>query len=312
MTAGQRGGLGRGLDALLKRVPDDKNEIEVRTLSIDAIIPNPYQPRKDFSTDTLGELCESIRLQGVLQPILVRLSPSGEAAIYQLIAGERRWRASRMAGLKVIPAIVRDISDEDSLIITIIENLQREDLNALDQAKGLRLLQDTLKLSQDDLALKVGKSRPAVANLLRLLQLPSAIQEDVRNGHLSAGHARTLLSIEDPTQQLELKRLIESLELSVRKAEFYATYWHKHRSFPLSEFEAKASAGGRSVRSKSQTPYSGDLAGLQQRLTDVLPVRVRLCGTSENGQIIFSFATPDELRSLLLIFGLENILSGED
>lgn len=215
--AAKKGGLGKGLDALLmdNSVEEISSTSAVR-LKIMDIEPNREQPRKDFDDTALGELADSIAKYGVLQPLLVRPLDGGT---YQLIAGERRWRASRLAGLTEVPVVVREMTDEEAAALALIENLQREDLNPLEEAFGFRKLMDDFGLTQEEAAEKVGKSRPAVANALRLLKLPETILSLVRDGSISAGHARALLSFSTEEQMLETAKLICEKGISVRETE---------------------------------------------------------------------------------------------
>lgn len=193
MAKPKKGGLGKGLDVLF--VDNDTTDNGVMNLRVSDIEPNRDQPRRHFDEAALAELADSIQQHGVLQPLVVRSLPGGG---YQIVAGERRWRASRMAGLSEVPAIVRDMSDSEVMEIALIENLQREDLNIMEEAAGYHALMEEYDMTQDQVASRVGKSRSAVANALRLLNLPDEVAEMVREGKLSAGHARALLSISDP------------------------------------------------------------------------------------------------------------------
>ena len=191
--AGKLGGLGKGLDAIF--IENDTNDSNNNVfLKISDIEPNRDQPRKDFNEEALRELADSIATHGVLQPLLVRPLAGGG---YQLVAGERRWRASRMAGLSEVPVVIREMTDSEMTQIALIENLQREDLNSVEEALGYKSLMDAYNLTQDEVAKAVGKSRPAVANVMRLLNLPEEIQNMLKEGKISAGHARALLGIAD-------------------------------------------------------------------------------------------------------------------
>lgn len=213
--ATKKGGLGKGLDALfMDNSSDDGKEVSV--LRISDIEPNREQPRKDFDEEALLNLAESIRTHGVLQPILVR--PVDEDR-YQIVAGERRWRASRMAGLTEIPAVIREMSEDEMMQLAMIENLQREDLNAIEEALGYKLLMERYEMTQDEVSKRVGRSRPAVANALRLLNLPEKTAKLVRNGDLSAGHARALLASDDEKFINELAEKIVKTGMSVREVE---------------------------------------------------------------------------------------------
>ena len=215
--AAKKSGLGKGLDALLMdNAMEEISPSSAVRLKIMDIEPNREQPRKDFSDESLAELADSIARYGVLQPLLVR--PVGDNG-YQLIAGERRWRAARLAGLTEVPVVVREMTDEEATALALIENLQREDLNPVEEAFGYRKLMDDFGLTQEEAAEKVGKSRPAVANALRLLKLPTEILDLVRIGKISAGHARALLAFSDEAQMLETAQLIVEKGISVRETE---------------------------------------------------------------------------------------------
>ena len=215
--AAKKGGLGRGLDALFadNSIEEIASTSAVK-LKIMDIEPNRDQPRKIFDEDALAELADSIAKHGVIQPLLVRPMPDGS---YQLVAGERRWRASRMAGLIEVPVVIKELSDDEAMALALIENLQREDLNAIEEAQGIKALMDTLSLAQDEAAERVGKSRPAVANALRLLKLPDSVIALVSDGKLSPGHARALLGFKDEQDIIETADLIIEKGLTVRNVE---------------------------------------------------------------------------------------------
>lgn len=215
--AAKKGGLGRGLDALFadNSIEEIASTSAVK-LKIMDIEPNRDQPRKIFDEDALAELADSIAKHGVIQPLLVRPMPDGS---YQLVAGERRWRASRMAGLTEVPVVIKELSDDEAMALALIENLQREDLNAIEEAQGIKALMDTLSLTQDEAAERVGKSRPAVANALRLLKLPDSVIALVSDGKLSPGHARALLGFKDEQDIIETVDLIIEKGLTVRDVE---------------------------------------------------------------------------------------------
>lgn len=215
--AAKKGGLGRGLDALFadNSIEEIASTSAVK-LKIMDIEPNRDQPRKIFDEDALAELADSIAKHGVIQPLLVRPMPDGS---YQLVAGERRWRASRMAGLTEVPVVIKELSDDEAMALALIENLQREDLNAIEEAQGIKALMDTLSLTQDEAAERVGKSRPAVANSLRLLKLPDSVIALVSDGKLSPGHARALLGFKDEQDIIETADLIIEKGLTVRDVE---------------------------------------------------------------------------------------------
>jgi len=216
-VAFKKGGLGKGLDALLIDNSAEENSTSSAVkLKIMDIEPNREQARKDFDEKALSELTDSIAKYGVLQPLLVRPLRDGG---YQLIAGERRWRASRLAGLTEVPVVIREMTDEEASALSLIENLQREDLNPIEEAMGLNSLMKDFGLTQEETAERVGKSRPAIANALRLLNLPDSILQLVRDGKISSGHARALLSLSNEAQMLEISELICKKGISVRETE---------------------------------------------------------------------------------------------
>lgn len=221
----KRGGLGRGLDALYEdnsaAFPDEKAEDGIKMVRVSAIEPNRGQPRKEFDSESLSELADSIREHGVLQPLLVRRMPgaSMDEESYQLVAGERRWRAARMAGLSEVPVVVREMSEAEVLEFALIENLQREDLNPLEEAGGYQELIDTFGLTQEEVARKVGRSRSAVANALRVLKLPQELHPYLRDGDLTAGHAKALLTVKERGKMLKLAEITIEQGLSVREVE---------------------------------------------------------------------------------------------
>lgn len=214
--AAKKGGLGRGLDSLFADNSVEEINSSVNKLRIMEIEPNHDQPRKDFDEKALSELAESIEQHGVLQPLVVRPLTNGG---YQLVAGERRWRAARIAGLTEVPVVIKELTDEEVIEIAMIENLQREDLNPLEEALGYRYMMDELRITQEQAAEKVGKSRPAVANALRLLKLPDEVREMVKNNLLSPGHARALLGIDNDELIIQTAKRIVKEDLSVREVE---------------------------------------------------------------------------------------------
>lgn len=228
--AAKKGGLGRGLDALFadNSVEENSSASAVK-LSLNEIEPNKDQPRKTFDEKALSELADSIAQHGVIQPLLVRPMPDGS---YQLVAGERRWRAARRAGLSEVPVVIREMSDSEMMELALIENLQREDLNPIEEAEGLQQLIHTYGLTQETAAARVGRSRPAIANALRLLSLPIPILELTRDGKISAGHARALLSLNDEEKMVEIADQILKKEISVREVERLAKAAAKEKKQP--------------------------------------------------------------------------------
>jgi len=297
-------GLGRGLDALLGGVREDEGKTsdsaEVRRIPVTAITPNPHQPRREFSQDGLDDLAASIKVRGVLQPVLVR--PLGDKK-YELVAGERRLRASKLAGLDEIPALVREMTDQESLAIALIENLQREDLNAVEEALGYQQLQQQFGLSQEELAHQVGKSRSAVANSLRLLNLPGEVQTDIQQGTLSAGHGRAIMAVTEVEAQGALHRRIAENGLTVRQAEAQASFWKEHGRLPGAE-EIGQAARPAAPREES-APADPRLTSLQAALGELLNVKVRIAGTPDKGKITVSYKTENDLRMLAEKLGAE-------
>ena len=217
----KKGGLGRGMDALFLDNSATGNENGSTMLNINEVEPNRNQPRKIFNESGLEELAKSIEQNGIIQPILVRPMADGS---YQLIAGERRWRAARMAGLTEVPVTIREMSDEEASIFALIENLQREDLNPVEEAEGLKSLIESYGFTQEEAADKVGKSRTAVTNTLRLLKLPSLVRDLLSNGKITAGHARALLGLDDEKEMLKIAETTVAQDLSVRQVEKMVKY----------------------------------------------------------------------------------------
>lgn len=280
-------GLGRGLGALLSATPGDEDElIEV---PIDRIEVNPNQPRKDFDSGALDELTASIKASGVIQPVVVRRQGTG----YQLIVGERRWRAARQAGLQRIPAVVREATDAQSLELALVENLLREDLNPMEEAEAYHKLLAQFGWTQEELAQRVGRDRSSIANCLRLLKLPGLIQADLRAGRLTMGHARALLSLTNVVDQLKLRDEILAYSWSVRATE---------DSVRAVEDEARKRRGvARAPRRRS-----AELAALEESLQRALMTRVRITGDERRGRIEVVYATADELERLGALLGARN------
>lgn len=259
------GGLGRGLDSLFADNSVDELNPSVNKLRIMEIEPNRDQPRKDFDEKSLSELAESIEQHGVLQPLVVRPLTNGG---YQLVAGERRWRAARIAGLTEVPVVIKELTDEEVIEIAMIENLQREDLNPLEEALGYRYMMDELNITQEQAAEKVGKSRPTVANAIRLLRLPNEVQEMVKNNLISPGHARALLGFENQELIIQAAKRIVKEDLSVREVETLVKNSQKAPKVPkqqkrdkfFSEVElALVENLGRKVKIKESKKNSGVL-----------------------------------------------------
>ncbi len=274
-------GLGKGLDALMLENADDDSDA-VLQLPLEEIVPNKDQPRKTFDEASLEELAESIKKHGVLQPLLVRPIPQGG---YQLVAGERRWRASREAGLKEVPVIIRELSDTETMEIAIIENLQREDLNPIEEAEGLQALVERCGLTQEQVAASVGKSRPAITNSLRLLKLPEKVREMTRKGELSAGHARALLAFEDDDVILDIAQNIVKNNLTVRDIEKLAKVKNK----------SGESSGEVLERVKKRDSFYD---GVELSLTEALGRKVKVYNGKGKGTIEIEFYSQIDLTEL--------------
>lgn len=280
-------GLGRGLDALLPQMESDENSIQ--QVSVRQLRPNPYQPRKTFSTEGLEELTESIRQHGMIQPILVRKSLHG----YEIVAGERRWRAAKMARLKTVPVVVKEFSDEQVMEIALIENLQREDLNALEIAQAYDKLMQTFGLTQEELAAKVGKSRPHVANFLRLLQLPPQVQEMLSSGEVSMGHARALLGLADEQAQIRWAETVVREKMSVRQLE--------------EEIQKQRQNVSRETLRKKQPARSTNVINIEEVLRQSLGTSVRIKTGKKRGRIEIDFYSEEDLNRII-----EQILQGKE
>ena len=275
-------GLGKGLDAIFA-----ENSIENRnsavTIRIGEIERNKDQPRKDFNEESLQELADSIAVHGILQPLLVRPLSNGG---YQIVAGERRWRAARMAGLTEVPAVVRELSDSEMAEIALVENLQREDLNPLEEAEGYGFLIDTYGLTQEEIAKAVGKSRPAVTNALRLLGLPQEVRAALAEGKISAGHARALLAFSSEGAMLETLALIDGKGLSVRDVEKMA----------------RAEKTEKPVRRVEKTTFMKET---ELVLKNRLGRKVSVSGSGKKGTIQIDFYGEDDLKELIKRLNLE-------
>lgn len=294
MTTQKKSALGKGLSALLSNADTDittGNEIaatpavagSVATIAIDKIETNPFQPRTDFEEHALKELSESIRQQGIIQPITVRKMGYDR---YQIISGERRFRASKLAGLEVIPAYVRIANDQAMLEMALVENIQRENLNPIEIGISYKRLVDECNLSQEQLAEKVGKDRSTVTNYMRLLKLPPKIQAAIRDGQLSMGHARAIINVEDVAMQLKIYDDIVTNNLSVRKVEELVRMT-----------SGKKGKGGRPGNSASN---AFEYKNIQDRLASFYETKVELkTGAKGTGKIILSYYSTDDLNRLL-------------
>lgn len=287
-------GLGRGFGALLPgedsfSVPDAAAGDVVKVVPLSSVEPNPDQPRKEFDQAALEELAQSIKEQGVLQPLLVESWASG----YRIVAGERRWRACQLAGLTEVPVLVRSFTDESRMEIALIENIQRADLTAMEEARGYRNLMDAFNLTQDEVAKKVGKQRSTVANALRLLKLPTDMQEAIERGALTPGHARAILSVTLPDGQKQLFQAILTDGLSVRDAE--------DRAQKMNAGSPPAAPKATVAEPTRQLP---ELADLEQRLIEKLGTKVTIKGDSKKGKIEIVYHSADDLERLYESLGL--------
>jgi len=275
-----RKALGRGLSALLQEVetrPGGAEEVE-----LELIDPNPLQPRRDFPDSALNELADSIRASGVVQPVLLRRAE----ARYQLVAGERRWRAARLAGLKSIPAVVRELNDRDTLELALTENLQREDLNSIDVAHAYEALQTKFNLTHEEIAARLGTNRSTVTNTLRLLKLPLDVQTMVASASLSPGHARCLLGLESAAAQLHLAEIIVKRGLSVRQVEAMVALG-----------ESPAAAKKAEAKPKEIDPNT-KAAVLEMERS--LGTRVKIVGDEQRGRIEISYFSAEDLNRIYI------------
>ena len=297
-------GLGRGLGALLGgQKPPETAEAPanppavaetvpanaVREVSIDSVQPCPSQPRKDFERQPLEELAASIEVNGILQPLVARTTGEGQL---ELIAGERRWRAAQIAGLETVPVIVREASDSQVLELALVENLQREDLNPVEEAQGYALLMEAFDLTQEATAQRVGKSRAAVANAVRLLNLPESLQTYLRQGRLSVGHAKVILSLEEEQQQTLVANRVIKESLSVRETE---------------ELTDKLQGGSTGKTSTQRSPQTRGVhvTSLENRLKEKLGTKVSLTYREGKGALTIKYFSDDDLERILKILDVE-------
>ena len=273
-----RKALGRGLSALLHEVETSSGGVD--QVAVDLIDPNPFQPRRTFSEDGLKELADSIRATGLIQPVLLRRS----GPRYQLVAGERRWRAAQLAGLPKLPAIVRDLTDKEALELSLTENLLRQDLNAIEVAHAYHSLQEQFKLSHEEIAERLGINRATVTNTLRLLKLAPSIQEMIARGELNAGHARALLGLESATAQAQLAKMILQQGLSVRQVENMVALR-----------EAKAPAAPPEVAATVEDPNT---RAARIELERSLGTRVKIVGSEKRGRIEISYFSAEDLNRI--------------
>ncbi|MFP4330168.1 MAG: ParB/RepB/Spo0J family partition protein [Alkalispirochaetaceae bacterium] len=326
MASGGKRRLGKGIDALLQG--RDLSQLEeqvagVVSVPVEKIRPNPDQPRKEFNPEALEELSRSIGERGVIQPILAEEQENGE---YLIVAGERRYRAARMAGLTVVPVLPGSFSAEERLEIALIENIQREDLNPMEEARAYRQLMENSSLSQEELAARLGISRSAVANTVRLLNLPESVQGAIGSGRLSPGHARTLLAIKEPGAQEKLFHAIEEKGLSVRQTERAVALVGAGASPELAVgtvtsgagVEEAAPAGSSAPPVAAGSPPSGsagvgpkgseksvEMGRIEQKLIEALGTKVKLSGTNDQGKIEVAYYSMEDLERLASLLGVD-------
>lgn len=281
----KKGGLGRGLDSLFADTGGGlaSGESDLQTLPLREIEPDKDQPRKTFESEALNELAKSIQEHGLLQPIVVRPSPSGG---YKIVAGERRWRASRQAGLSEIPVIIRDISDQEAIELALIENLQREDLDPVEEAMGYKQLMERCGLTQEQAAERLARSRSAVANSLRILHLPVALLDMLKTGELSAGHAKAILSIPDDGRKVEAAQAILDEKLNVRQAEALAKKLQKEPK-PARKATARPSVA----------------AEVEISLREALGTEVRVEYKEGRGRMVVDFYSDEQLHAFANLLG---------
>ena len=281
MSTAKKKRLGRGLDALLGDFTDasEHREVELRNLPIDLLEPGRYQPRTHMNKAALEELAQSIRAQGVLQPVVVR-PLTGES--YEIIAGERRWRAAQLAGLESVPVVIRAIPDDAALAIALIENIQRENLNPVEEANGLQRLLDEFGLTHQQVAETIGRSRTAVTNLLRLLTLNPLPKKLLEEEKLEMGHARALLALSGTDQDKAAKE-VAAKGLSVRQTEALVRRWHQQRS----------------TRKPTENKPGADIKRLQQQLSDRLAAKVLIRDRSGKGQVVIQYHSLEQLDGIL-------------
>lgn len=279
-----KGGLGRGLESLFEdSAPSFESDTRIETLPLREIEPDPEQPRKTFDDETLGELASSIAEHGLLQPIAVRHKAAGG---YLIVAGERRWRASRMAGLTEVPAIVKDVTDEQAMELALVENLQREDLDPVEEANGIRELMNRCDLTQEQAARKLGKSRSALANILRLLNLPDEVLELLKTGKLNVGHAKVILSLPTAELQRQAAQLIAENELNVRQSEALCKKLVKPEKEPT-----------------EPTPRSTLPVEVEESLKQVLGNEVNVAYHDGKGKLTVHFYSDDQLKAFANLLG---------
>lgn len=290
MTAAKNRGLGKGLEALFSNSEIDTKEINsekadeikaqgIEFIDINNIKPNENQPRKSFDDEKLQELANSIKEHGLIQPVILRQAEKG----YEIVAGERRWRACRKAGLKEIPCMIKDLTDEQNMLVAIIENMQREDLNPIEEAEGLNQMISSFGMTQEEVSKSVGKSRPYITNSLRLLKLPQEVRNMVSEGKLTTGHARAIAGIGDQEKQIKLAEFVLQKELSVREIEKLIKEEHSSKK--------------KNPRRKAEK--SADVKRVEEDLKHIMGTKVNLNQSGRKGRIEIEYYSRDELERLI-------------
>ena len=281
-------GLGRGLGALLDAnsviETTTETEKEVKKIKITQIEPNKTQPRSDFDEEKIEELAESIKEYGILQPIVVKLNKNG---FYTIIAGERRWRASRLVGLKEIPAVIKDVSEQTEKEITLIENIQRENLNSLEEAAGIKELIEDYGLTQEEVAKKIGRSRTAVTNILRLLNLPEEIKELLKEEKITQGHARALLSLENGVLAQEVVKQVIAQDMSVRQLENYIAGLKKDKNIKKP--------------TKEEIEIQRSIKALEESLSSELGTKIRIINKKNKGKIEIPYSSTEDFERIIAL-----------
>lgn len=293
-----KNGLGRGLDALISiddTTPKEFAPSSINEIEISQIHANPSQPRHDFDQRAIEDLAASIKQIGIIQPITLRQEEDGS---YMIVAGERRFRAAQIAGLETIPAYIRKVSDDDVMEMALIENIQREDLNAIEVALAYQQLLARHGCTQEELAARVGKSRATVANFMRLLRLPAELQIALKERKLSMGHARAILPIEEPEQQVKLFHLIAEQDLSVRKAEALVKDYLEGRILDFGE--SQEASMPKQPKQGTMSPSNEILQAMQNHLSQMFSTKVRMsCNEKGQGKITIPFKTDQDLQNIL-------------
>lgn len=307
MTALERG-LGRGLDSLLRSTREaDIPSRDAKKLALTQLVPGLHQPRKRFDDVALAELSTSIKNQGVVQPLIVRPKADTSPQLYEIVAGERRWRAAKLAGLTEVPVVICSYTDAEAMTVALVENLQREDLSPLEEAEALLALRQAHNLSQEELAAKLGKSRSAVANALRLLQLPELIKTGLAEGTLTAGHARALLPVTDEDIQKLLFEAVIRQDLSVRETEAAVDHWKRHGTLPdglVDSVEERSKTEVQAKMPSRRAPKPQRLKELQQMLRQTVHHGASISGDEEKGRIALPYTSRGELEYLLNVLGM--------